>query len=245
MFDTRTADVPGVGAADAGRVAVRRDRRQERRSLVGRRIQRSHPAAESRRPGEFIEYLLPRQTNVRRVFVDNSTTPVTFWVGSNHGASIVKLEPLDGRQADRADRRRFLAGALASLGGLAALARDASRPVRHVRAGAGANRREAAPHRHAPSLRAAGLGGGGEGAAAAAAGEHHVDAGEVDRGHGSRRRRRRRRLDHESRAVVRRRGGDTASRARVQRLRRDAGAGASRRASACSPRCRCRTSTPR
>jgi hypothetical protein len=29
------------------------------------------------------------------VFDDNSTTPVTFWVGSNHGASIVKLEPLD------------------------------------------------------------------------------------------------------------------------------------------------------
>jgi len=27
--------------------------------------------------------------------VDNSTTPVTFWVGNNHGASIVKLEPLD------------------------------------------------------------------------------------------------------------------------------------------------------
>ena len=25
----------------------------------------------------------------------SSTTPVTFWVGSNHGASIVKLEPLD------------------------------------------------------------------------------------------------------------------------------------------------------
>ncbi|MDB5902372.1 MAG: hypothetical protein JWM26_1250, partial [Betaproteobacteria bacterium] len=23
------------------------------------------------------------------------TTPVTFWVGSNHGASIVKLVPLD------------------------------------------------------------------------------------------------------------------------------------------------------
>jgi hypothetical protein len=29
------------------------------------------------------------------VFVDNRTTPVTFWVGSNHGASIVKLEPLN------------------------------------------------------------------------------------------------------------------------------------------------------
>ena len=45
--------------------------------------------------GDFTEYLLPRSTNIRRVFVDNSTTPVTFWVGSNHGASIVKLEPLD------------------------------------------------------------------------------------------------------------------------------------------------------
>jgi streptogramin lyase len=47
------------------------------------------------RSGRFIEYLLPRQTNVRRVFVQNSTTPVTFWVGNNHGASIVKLEPLE------------------------------------------------------------------------------------------------------------------------------------------------------
>jgi len=38
------------------------------------------------------EYLLPHSTNIRRVFVDNSTTPVTFWVGNNHSASIVKLE---------------------------------------------------------------------------------------------------------------------------------------------------------
>jgi hypothetical protein len=27
--------------------------------------------------------------------VDSSTSPVTFWVGSNHGASIVKVEPMD------------------------------------------------------------------------------------------------------------------------------------------------------
>jgi streptogramin lyase len=52
-------------------------------------IQRLNP-----KTGEFAEYLLPRFTNVRRVFVDNSTTPVTFWVGNNHGASIVKLEPI-------------------------------------------------------------------------------------------------------------------------------------------------------
>jgi streptogramin lyase len=51
------------------------------------RIMRMDPGS-----GRFIEYLLPRQTNIRRVFVDNSTTPVTFWVGNNEGASIVKLE---------------------------------------------------------------------------------------------------------------------------------------------------------
>jgi streptogramin lyase len=45
--------------------------------------------------GRAVEYLMPKDTNIRRVFVDNSTTPVTFWAGSNHGASIVKVEPLD------------------------------------------------------------------------------------------------------------------------------------------------------
>ena len=54
------------------------------------RIVRLNPAT-----GQMIEYLLPRQTNVRRVWVDDRRTPVTFWVGNNHGASIVKLEPLD------------------------------------------------------------------------------------------------------------------------------------------------------
>jgi virginiamycin B lyase len=45
--------------------------------------------------GEMVDYLLPRSTNIRRVFVDNTTTPISFWVGSNHGASIIKVEPLD------------------------------------------------------------------------------------------------------------------------------------------------------
>jgi streptogramin lyase len=45
--------------------------------------------------GENIEYLLPKSTNIRRVFIDNTTPRPTFWVGNNHGASIVKLEPLD------------------------------------------------------------------------------------------------------------------------------------------------------
>ncbi|MBV8241715.1 MAG: carboxypeptidase regulatory-like domain-containing protein [Hyphomicrobiales bacterium] len=59
-------------------------------SMLSDRVSRLNPTT-----GEFVEYLLPKTTNIRRVFVDNSTTPVTFWVGSNHGASIVKVEPMD------------------------------------------------------------------------------------------------------------------------------------------------------
>jgi virginiamycin B lyase len=59
-------------------------------SMSTDRVVRLDPAT-----GTTVEYLLPRETNIRRVFVDNSTSPVSFWVGSNHGASIVKLEPLD------------------------------------------------------------------------------------------------------------------------------------------------------
>ena len=42
-----------------------------------------------------VEYLMPSGTNMRTVYVDNSTTPVTFWVGSNHAHALVKVEPLD------------------------------------------------------------------------------------------------------------------------------------------------------
>ena len=45
--------------------------------------------------GESVEYQLPRNTNMRRMFVDNTTARPTFWVGSNHGASIVRVEPQD------------------------------------------------------------------------------------------------------------------------------------------------------
>ena len=45
--------------------------------------------------GAMTYYPLPRETNVRRVFVDNSTSPVTFWVGNTHAGSIIKVEPLD------------------------------------------------------------------------------------------------------------------------------------------------------
>jgi streptogramin lyase len=94
MFDTKTATfkewappTPGAWPYD---VTVDRNGEAWSGGEYNDRILRLNPST-----GEFIEYLLPRQTNVRRVFVDNSTTPVTFWVGNNHGASIVKLEPLD------------------------------------------------------------------------------------------------------------------------------------------------------
>jgi streptogramin lyase len=45
--------------------------------------------------GQYTEYTMPRPTNIRRVHVDDAKSPGTLWVGSNHGASIVKVEPLE------------------------------------------------------------------------------------------------------------------------------------------------------
>jgi len=54
-----------------------------------------HVVRVNTRTGETVEYILPRATNIRRVNVDNSTNPPTFWVGNNLGASIIKVEPLE------------------------------------------------------------------------------------------------------------------------------------------------------
>jgi streptogramin lyase len=93
MFDTRTerfqewtVPTPGTWPYD---VTADKDGNVWSGGEYTDRILRLTPAT-----GEFVEYALPRATNVRRVFVDNSTTPPTFWVGNNHGASIVKLETL-------------------------------------------------------------------------------------------------------------------------------------------------------
>jgi virginiamycin B lyase len=45
--------------------------------------------------GDMVNYLLPRTTNIRRVFLDERGRRPVFWVGSNLGASIVRVEPLD------------------------------------------------------------------------------------------------------------------------------------------------------
>ena len=45
--------------------------------------------------GKLVEYQLPHYTNIRRIFVDDSHDKPILWIGNNHGASIIKVEPLD------------------------------------------------------------------------------------------------------------------------------------------------------
>ena len=94
MFDTKTEKftewqmaLPWAAPYD---VTVDKNGEAWTGSMMNDRVSRLDP-----KTGTFVDYLLPRETNIRRVFVDNSTTPVTFWVGNNHGGSIVKREPLN------------------------------------------------------------------------------------------------------------------------------------------------------
>jgi len=94
MFDTRTGQFREWQVAPkwSAPYDVTTDRNGEAwtGSMLSDQVTRLNPTT-----GEAINYLLPRSTNIRRVFVDNSTTPVTFWAGNNHGASIVQVEPLE------------------------------------------------------------------------------------------------------------------------------------------------------
>ena len=94
VFDTKSAEFKEwklpLAWANPYDVTVDKNGHAWTGSMINDRITRLDP-----KTGQFTDYLLPKQTNVRRVYVDNTTTPVTFWVGSNHGASIVKLEPLE------------------------------------------------------------------------------------------------------------------------------------------------------
>ena len=94
MFDTETQRfqewLPPTPWAQPYDVVADKNGEAWAGSLFTDRVTRLDP-----KTGQMTDYLLPRSTNIRRVFVDNSTTPVTFWVGNDHGASIIKLEPLD------------------------------------------------------------------------------------------------------------------------------------------------------
>jgi virginiamycin B lyase len=45
--------------------------------------------------GEVVDYLLPSKTNIRRVDVDKSVNPSQLWIGNNHGAALIRVEPLE------------------------------------------------------------------------------------------------------------------------------------------------------
>jgi streptogramin lyase len=94
MFDPKTQKIQEWLAptpwSEPYDVAVDKNGEAWTGSMLTDRVLRLDPTSD-----RFVEYLLPRSTNIRRSFVDNSTPLPTYWVGSNHGASIVKLEPLD------------------------------------------------------------------------------------------------------------------------------------------------------
>lgn len=94
MFDTRTEkfqewEVPSPYSTPYD-VVLDKNGEAWTGSMTSDRVVRLDPKS-----GQMTEYPLPRSTNIRRVFVDNSTNPVTFWVGNNNSASVVKVEPLD------------------------------------------------------------------------------------------------------------------------------------------------------
>lgn len=94
MFDTRTEKfqewLPPTPYSAPYDVTLDRIGEAWTGSMTTDRVARLNPAT-----GQITEYQLPRSTNIRRVFVDNTAARPTLWVGNNHGASIVKVEPLD------------------------------------------------------------------------------------------------------------------------------------------------------
>ena len=52
------------------------------------RVTRLNPAT-----GQFVDYLMPQEVNIRRVFFDDARNE--FWIGANHSAYLMKVEPLD------------------------------------------------------------------------------------------------------------------------------------------------------
>lgn len=95
MFDPKTDTIkewtlPTRWSAPYDVVAIKNGAEVWTGSMLTDRVSRLDTAT-----GQAVDYLLPRTTNIRRVFVDQSGERPVLWVGSNHGASIIKVEPLD------------------------------------------------------------------------------------------------------------------------------------------------------
>ena len=77
-------------------------------SMLNDRVSRLDP-----KTGKFVEYLLPRETNIRRVFVDNSTTPGDV-LGRQQPPGLDRQGRTAGLRSRAGDRRN--AGPLCSSG---------------------------------------------------------------------------------------------------------------------------------
>ena len=95
MFDPQTDAIkewrlPTPWSAPYDVVAIKNGAEVWTNSMLTDQVSRLDTAT-----GQVVDYLLPRTTNIRRVFVDSSGERPILWVGSNHGAAILKVEPLD------------------------------------------------------------------------------------------------------------------------------------------------------
>ena len=45
--------------------------------------------------GQTVQYLMPIETNARRVSIDNYGAKPVMWIGAQHLAVVMKVEPLD------------------------------------------------------------------------------------------------------------------------------------------------------
>jgi streptogramin lyase len=95
MFDRRTKafkewGIPQYGPADPYAVAVDKNGEAWSGGMYTDYVFRLNPAT-----GKVTKYLMPTvNVNVRRVDVDGAATPAV-WIGANHHAKIIKIEPLD------------------------------------------------------------------------------------------------------------------------------------------------------
>jgi len=91
MFDTKTTKFREFAVPDRWTspydAALDKEGKVWSGGMSSDRVQRLDPAT-----GNVVEYLLPHQTNIRRIFIDNSTPRPTFWAGNNHHAAIIRLE---------------------------------------------------------------------------------------------------------------------------------------------------------
>jgi len=59
-------------------------------NMMNDRVTRLDP-----KTGQAVQYLMPIETNARRIAVDNYETKPGLWIGANHQAIVMKVEPLD------------------------------------------------------------------------------------------------------------------------------------------------------